>query len=147
MVPKLSFCFGILGIVLLLVSDTNAQNPGTQEPTLAPIQYDEEADRPEVLIDYDKDDEEKGWFEWFSPYDILVWLLSPILCPFVAVLEWLGVQPVHIDLTAGDIGYFLAMVNYWLPLEEFMNALLTYYLVFCIFGFFRIVLKFIPGLG
>ena len=137
----------VFAALLHLVGSASAQNPGEQEPTLAPFQYDEEADRPEVIIDYDKEDEEKGWFEWFSPYDILVWLLSPILCPFVTVLEWLGVQQMQIDLAGGDIGYCLAIANYWLPIEEFFNALFTYFIVLGIFGFFRIVLKFIPGLG
>ena len=56
-------------------------------------------------------------------YQLFVWTVTPI-CLFIStVLDWIGItrDPVTIDFITGDVGFFLGVVDAWIPLHEFLS--------------------------
>lgn len=137
---------------------TNDSVPTPVVPLLNPpeiVTTDEEGNQYtgiEELEEWTAERGDIGWLdriiEWFWAW--WRWFVDPICRLLTIFVNWIGLpqETQTLDFQYGAVGYYLGIIDAWLPVHEIIYHTLTLLGVSIIWMPFKLIIKyFFPGLG
>lgn len=117
----------LVGVVSAQFGDA-IDNPGTLPNPVPPASTPRDG-TVRTLDSYDLQGDSPGVYGWITrnAYAVFVWFIKPICVVITAFLDSIGFpsDPVTIDFLSGDVGWFLGVIDAWLPLHEAIQMVMS----------------------